>query len=298
MEIPKSPALLILLACAVWGLTFPLTDYALHFFDPFFILSLRFLIALLILGGYLLFTGRFTFSAAELKIGLLVGAVLFLTFATQIVGQKTVSPTSSALITGLYVIFVPLLAGLVQARTPSWRLLTCALLAFLGLFLLSGAQLSMGIGEWLTVICAVFASVHILMLSKCGHMDSTRLAFLQVGTCALMSVLAIPALGAIPVELPLQPLLAIGFMGVFASAFAYWAQTTAQKSLPAEKVAVFFLFEPMFAALFGWLFFGVLLAPLQWAGGALILLGMWGVQTDRSALLSSARLESKESLHP
>lgn len=286
------PILLIVLACAAWGFSFPAADYALHYFDPFVILSLRFILASLVIGAALAGTGRLRPTRAELNAGAMTGTVLFITFATQLVGQQTVSPTVSALITGLYVVLVPLFAALIQVRLPSARILLCALLALAGLFLLSGAQLQMGVGEWLTVICAIAAAVHILLLAGMGKMDAGRLTLVQLATCAFWSLTALPVLGHLPAEWPLPALAAVAFLGLFASAVAYWAQTAALGQLAAERAALFMLLEPVFAALFGWLFFGVVLAPLQWAGGALILAGMGGASP------SEAKVEAKGPPHP
>ncbi len=112
-------ARLLVLVCAVWGLSFPATDFALHYFDPFFILVGRFLIATVLLGAALLYTGKFHFTKNELKAGLITGSVFFVCVLTQIIGQLTVNPSSSAFITSLFVIFVPLLLALQHRRVPS-----------------------------------------------------------------------------------------------------------------------------------------------------------------------------------
>ena len=57
--------------------------------------------------------------------------------AKVIVGQQTISPTLSAFITGFYVLLVPLFSAILLSRLPSWRILLCALVALIGLFLLN-----------------------------------------------------------------------------------------------------------------------------------------------------------------
>ncbi len=271
-------ARLLVLVCAVWGLSFPATDFALHYFDPFFILVGRFLIATVLLGAALLYTGKFHFTKNELKAGLITGSVFFVCVLTQIIGQLTVNPSSSAFITSLFVIFVPLLLALQHRRVPSGQVVVCALVAFFGMGLLSGATVSITGGEWLTLLSALFWAVHVILISHYGKIDSLRLVFLEMSAVLWLCILAFPFAGHMPSTWPLEPLLAIAFLGIFVGALGYVGQTFAQKQLPAAQASSILLMQAVFAAFFGALLFGVVLSPVQWVGAGLIFAGMWGAQ--------------------
>ncbi len=266
--------LLLILASATWGLSFPVVDYALRFFSPSAILAVRFVIAVFLLGAWLAHDRKLRFSPSELKFGVVLGVILFAAIGSQTLGQQTVDPSSTAFITGLYILFVPLIASLVRVRWPDRRTLLYALVALSGLWLLSGATFPVSMGEGLVLACALLWAVHIMVVSRATELDAVRLTFVQLATCAVLGVAATALSGSIPSVWPALPFLALAYLGVFCSAFAYWAQITAQKHLAAEQAALIMLSEPVFAAIFGVLFFGVILSPAQWAGGAIILLSM------------------------
>ena len=267
---------LILFAAAIWGLSFPVVDYALKYFDPFALLAMHFTLAALALGGYLAWRRELKFIHSEWKAGLLAGSVLFLAFAAQVSAQLWVPPTTSAFITGLYVVFVPVLSTIFLSHNPSKRLILSAFIAFIGLFMLSGARITSGVGEGLTLMCALAYAVHIIVLSKFRTKNSIRTTFVQMAVCAILSLAAWSLVGQMPTRIgEVGPWVAVAYLGIFVSAFAYWAQTRAQRELPAIEVANLFLSEPVMAGVFSVLFFGEVLNGLQLAGAGLILLGIY-----------------------
>src|SRR5207249_5688300 len=67
---------------------------------------------------------------------------------------------------------------------------------------------------------------------------------------------------------------ALGYSVAFASTICFLLQMSAQRHMSSARAALIFCFEPLFAALTSWLVLGERLAPLQWLGGGLIVLGM------------------------
>ncbi len=266
--------LLLLLACAIWGFAFPAVDYALQFFSVFSILFLRSLIAVLALGAYLL-AKKSQFTTEDWRAGIIAGVVLFVAYSLQTFGQTLIAPTSSAFVTGLYVLFVPLLSALFLAKLPSRRIMLAAMVAFLGLFMLSGAKFDPGLGEEVTVLCALIYGGYILLLYKFRAQDSVRLVFVQMLVGAALSGAAMLLTGQGTISLMPVPLLVVGYLGILSGAFAYWAQARAQQVLQASEAAIFSLSEPVFAGIFSVLFFADILSPVQILGAGLILVGMY-----------------------
>ena len=265
---------LIFLATAIWGFAFPAVSFALNYFDTFALTFLRFSIAALCLGLYLLWS-KSKLTESDLKAGSIAGVVLFIAFTLQTYGQTLISSTTSAFITGLYVIFVPLLSALFLAKIPPRRLLICILIAFIGLFLLSGVKFDLGLGDMLAVAGAVVFAGHILLISRYRAQDPIRLTFVQMTVCAALGGLAMLVFGQVPTSFEPLPVLSVLFLGILASAVAYWAQASAQQRLPPAKAAIFFLSEPVFAGIFSVLFFGEILSFMQLLGAGFIFLGMY-----------------------
>ena len=121
----------------IWGGTFPLIKVALEDSSPLGFLSLRFLIGALILAS--VFRKELaSVSRDTLQAGFLIGFFVFVGYVTQTVGLKYTTASKSGLITGLYVVFTPILAYAMLKATLPRRLVLSVLLALTGLFLLFG----------------------------------------------------------------------------------------------------------------------------------------------------------------
>jgi drug/metabolite transporter (DMT)-like permease len=160
-------------------------------------------------------------------------------------------------------------------------------LAFAGLFLLSGAARSLQeagsqlSGDLLVFLCAVSFAAHILVTGRYAKSeDPVLLTLVQLGivavACAALAVLSAGFKRAPPLSWPGsgEVLLALAVTGVFASALGFYVQTYAQTHAPPTRTAVILTMEPVFAGVFAFLLNGERLGLLGWAGGALILAGM------------------------
>ena len=209
--------------------------------------------------------------------GLLAGIALFLGVNLQQLGISFEETTAgkAGFITGLYVIFVPLIGVFVgqRARPPTW---IGAALAVIGLYLLSVSdELTISRGDFYVFLCAIVWAVHVLIV---GHFsprcDGLRLAIVQfalsgVVACILAVIMEKPTWPAIWAGLP-----AILYCAVFVVAIAFTLQVVAQRDAPAAHAAVILSGEAVFAALIGWLYLGETLAGRELAGCGLMLLGM------------------------
>jgi drug/metabolite transporter (DMT)-like permease len=156
-----------LLAAAIWGGGFVAQSTAMKAIGPFWFIGLRFAIAALATLPFTLLEARkakIATSRRHLGLYLLIGLALFGGASTQQLGLQTTTVTNSSFITGLYVIFVPLIAVFFLRRSPHWIIWPGAIMAVSGIYMLSGGQLSaLTIGDLLTVVCAVFWSVQITL---------------------------------------------------------------------------------------------------------------------------------------
>ncbi|MDD5337612.1 MAG: DMT family transporter [Candidatus ainarchaeum sp.] len=273
MEHKKDIALL-LAAAIMWGFSFPALKYALSAYDTFPIIAFRFTIASVLLAIPVVLA-RHRITRREMTLGIAAGVILFYSFATQVYGQITISPATSAFITGLYIVIVPIGGALLGKKMPANKIAFCVLLAVLGLWLLTGASFSLGIGEILTLLSAVGFAAHILLLSRSSECDSNAFTLVQMAVAGALSWIALPFAGGLPRTYPFEPLLAILYLGIFASALAYWFQTIAQKRVAPSSTALIFICEPVFAAISSVFFFQEYLSPLKLIGGGIILFAMY-----------------------
>ena len=254
---------------AVWGWTFVLVKDALTHYPTLPFLQLRFILAFLILAALV----RRMPTRREMKVGAIAGAVLAAGYLTQTVGLTMTSPGNSGLITGLFVVFTPLIDRLFGAPLRWFTLLAVAI-ALAGTVLLVGGPSGFGLGDILTVACAFLYALHIVLLSLWSPgLRPAPLAMLQMGTGAVI----FSAGGSWSLQVPSPDVwLAIVVTGVFASALAFYVQTWAQQHLSASRTALILTTEPAWAVVAAVVLAGQRFGPLQAIGAALMLAAIVG----------------------
>ena len=254
---------------AVWGWTFVLVKDAVSHYPTLTFLELRFALAFLLMVVLV----RRLPSRRELRVGLLIGAVLAGGYLTQTVGLTMTSPGNSGLITGLFVVFTPLIDRVFGVPLRSWTVIA-VLVALGGTVMLVGGPGGFGLGDLLTVACAFLFALHIVLLSRWSPgLRSAPLAMVQMGTGAVVFT----ASGSTTLSFPSESVwFAIVVTGLFASALAFYIQTWAQQHLSASRTALIMTTEPAWALAAAVILAGQRLGWLQAAGAALVLAAIVG----------------------
>jgi drug/metabolite transporter (DMT)-like permease len=220
--------------------------------------------------------------------GSVVGLFLAAGYQFQTAGLARTTAAKSAFITGLVVVFVPLLTAIpairpATAHAPRWPSALGALLAFAGLLLLttpagtSWANLftSIGPGDLLTLLCAIAFAGHLLALAHTStRIPIAQLATLQISVAALVMAITLPLGGRIYLHVTPRLIIALAVTSLFATAAAFTIQSWAQQHLPPTHTALLLTLEPVFAWLISFLFLGERLGARSLAGAGLIFAGI------------------------
>jgi drug/metabolite transporter (DMT)-like permease len=285
---PATLAHLLLLAVVfVWGATFVLIKDALQDASPPLFNLLRMTLAFLALA---LVNHRQLrhINRHALFSSLVVGLFLAAGYQFQTAGLALTTPAKSAFITGLVVVFVPLLTIIPALRSantqaPRWTTAIGALLAFSGLLLLTTPAgtsfqnlfVSIGPGDLLTLACAVAFACHLLSLAHASRRVPTgQLATLQIGVAALLMAITLPLGGRPHLSVTPRLLIALTITSLLATAAAFTIQSWAQQHLPPTHTAILLTLEPVFACLTSFLVLHEHLARRSLLGAALILTGI------------------------
>lgn len=277
--------LVLLLIAIIWGTTFTVVHQAVASFPPLALIALRFGSASLML---LPLVARQGFRWRECAVGLLLGILLFLGFAAQTLGLQFTTPARAGFITGLNVALVPLF-GLFVGQRASVRALVGVAVALAGLAMLTwGCRIAwlsctvegvgttqQQIGDLLVLLCAVAFAWHIVAVSRWA----TTLPVATVNTWQLMAVAVLAGGAALGVErpIPMPAVSVIGavlFLGIVATALVFALQLRVQRYTTATHTALTFALEPVFAALFAWLWIGEVLTLAMLLGGVIMLSGV------------------------
>ena len=268
-------ALLALIAVtAVWGYTFvPMKD-AVALYPLFAFLAVRFLIAAVVLAApaapRLRSLGRQGWIA-----GTALGLLLAVGYALQTAGLQRTTVSSAGFITGLYVVFTPLL-GLLLFRTRVGRAVWLGVaLAVAGLALLSGVGAGDPAGDLLVLAGSAAYSLQIALMERYAPRYDP-VAFTQAEMMAAFAGFAVVAVALGQLEVPRGWTVwgALLVTGIFASALGFLVQTWAQRRISAARTAIAFAMEPVFAGIFGFWLAGDRLGAVGWTGCALIMAGI------------------------
>ncbi len=239
---------LLALAGFLWGSTFLVMQRAIDTAEPVPFLGARFLIAAAALAPVAL---RRPSRGGEVRLGVLAGLVLASAYLLQTFGLRATTTSTSAFVTYLLVVIVPLMVGVVDREWPGRRLVVGVGLAVGGLWLLSGSGGdAFDRGEVLTLGCAVAFAGHLVVVGRItGRLDAVRFTFVQILTVGV--VCAVPGFFLGGYDLGTGAWSAAAFTGVLATALAFLCMVAGQRIVPSSRAALVLLIEPVSAGILG-----------------------------------------------
>ncbi|NOZ92280.1 MAG: DMT family transporter [Dictyoglomi bacterium] len=256
--------LFLLLATFFWGITFPIQKIVLDAnVSPFVYNTLRFFVAsavVFILWG----PGNF-------KYGSILGVILAISYLAQTWGLSLTTSSRSGFITALFVIFVPFFSYLIEKKKPTVYHVIAFIVAMVGILLLTHGEVGFGLGEFLTLICAILFGLHVVLITVFSRIvKEEHLLFWQFFMVWFVNgIVALMAGHSFAVSLRTWGV-AI-FAALTATVYGIWAQLKYQKVVSSNTSALIFTMEPVFAYIFSYLILGEVLTPTQWIGAMLLL---------------------------
>jgi drug/metabolite transporter (DMT)-like permease len=255
----------------VFGWTFVVVKGVLAEYPLLPYLGLRFGVAVLALG---LLLRRWPRRSAW-KVGLPIAAALAAGYLLQTEGMEVISPGIAGLLTGLFVVFTPLLDRfLFRSRLRAKTMVSIAV-AVAGTVLLAGGGPGFSLGDLLVVLSALAFAVQIVLLSHTRG-SAGQLGLVQMVVCGAV-FLALGTTGGVPYPAISGPVaLALLVTGVLASGLAVVAQTWAQQRMSASRAGLVLATEPALALFFAVLLVGERLDLIQLLGALLLMAAIVG----------------------
>lgn len=270
-----------------WGASFLLTKNSLDSLETYNFLAIRFFIAF-VLSSLVFYKKMMNIDKNTMKNGLMLGVLLFTTYAFQTVGLGYTTVSKSAFITGLNVVLVPVLAALILKKTPEKKIIFSTILAFVGLGLLTLNKNIEGIniGDIYTLISAVAIALYVIMVGKFTvKSESVSLAIIQFGVVLVLSLLFTFTTETPTININSTTWITIVFLSVVCTSGAFIIQSVAQKFTSPSHTALIYTCEPVFAAIFGYIFLRELLNIKGMIGAGLIVFSMLLMEINLKGLL-------------
>jgi drug/metabolite transporter (DMT)-like permease len=294
-EVARAPtaALWLIVATALWGAGFSWGKVAQDTINragpgagsavgPIFTLAARFLLAGVI-WMVVVARARRGWTFDSLKRALLLGALLAGGIVLQHLALDRTSEAVTAFLTTLSIVFVPMFSAMILRRPPTWVLCVGGAIALLGMWRMTGGSpRGFGLGELLGVACALVFSLHLLAVNELVPKDDPlRLLGGQFLFIGLLCLITLPFLnGGLEMLRPQRAiemltlpkvwpgLLALTLLSGIA---AFGLMMVFQPRLDPTRAALIYLFEPVWAGVYAWVFAGSMMTPAELQGAALLL---------------------------
>ena len=272
---------LLLLTAMVWGFAFVAQRSGSEHLGAFAFNGIRFALGALSLIPVILIFERDKPDKKKkldtVKYGAIVGAILFAASAFQQIGiEITQSAGKAGFITGLYTVLVPMVTFILFKQKNSVNVWIGAVIAVIGLFLLSVSDnFTVGPGDLVLLCGAMFYTFHIITIDRVvDRVSPLKFAAVQFFTCAILNLvigLFVDSYSPEAIGAALIPLLygGLGSVGV-----AYTLQIVAQKNVPPTPAAIIMSTEAMFSAIGGALILHETMSTRGYVGCALIFCGI------------------------
>ena len=245
-------SIFLLLITFFWGVTFPLIKVSLEYISPLPFLALRFSVSTIIILPFVIRNRQFRDRKAMMY-GFWAGFYLMLGYVFQTIGLLYTSAGASGLITGLYVVILPLISIVYLKTRVSRIIIISSITAFTGLIIMSTGAFSGALGwfgDILTMMCAFSYAANLAYLSKrAAEFDSYVFSFYQLLMVAVFSALAIPFIPGERFVLNTYVIFTILFTAIFAGVLAIFVTTKAMIYVEPSVAGIIFVGEPIFAAL-------------------------------------------------
>ncbi len=285
--------LALLAVAAIWGSAFVVQRLAAVEVGIYLFNGLRFLLAALVLAPLAasrVLTGpkMAGLSRRSLPGVILVGLLLAVAASLQQAGLQYTTAGNAGFITGLYVVLIPIFLALFWRQRLRRTIWLAALLAVIGLFLLStSGEMRLNRGDVLELAGAVLWALHVIFTGRLvQQLDVLHFAVGQYLVCGLVSLALGLALEAQALPALVEYSWAIAYAGLVSVGLGYTLQAVGQRIAPPADAAIILSLEAVFAALAGWIFLGEILTPLQLLGCGIMLAGMLLAQ---SGVLSKSK---------
>ncbi len=268
---------LLIIVVFFWGVTFPIMKLSLVYISPGMLLAFRFLLSAAMMVP-LIHKNKKLFERKNMIVGLIAGILLFIAYYFQTVGLKYTTASQSGLITGLYVVLLPLIS-FIYVRIKVKRVdIVSIIIGLIGLILMSSLDFAYryALGDALTFLCAIFYALQTVYVYKhTKFLDSMVFTFYQLLVVGILSSLFIPFDPTFSGLVHPIVIFTIVFTALFASVFAVIINTKALVYVEPTAAGIIYIGEPVFAVISSIFILREIPSLFIVAGGSIIVIAMF-----------------------
>ncbi len=281
----KGP-LYLLTAALIWGSSFIVMKNAVDFITPATLLLIRFVLASIILS--LMFFKQIRLFPKERILGCLItGFCLCLAYYVQTWGLSYTTPGKNAFLTAIYCAIVPFLSWLIDKQRVSWYHFLAAFICIIGIGLVSVENLSIQIGDLLTLFAGFLYAIHIMMTQHFSqNVDGKAFTTFQFYGATIIAFILSAFFEDLSIIRSIQPaiFIQIFYLAFFATAITMLCQTLGQKYTNECYASLILSLESVFGVIFSVIFYHEVLTLKMFMGFTFIFISIIISQTKLSFL--------------
>lgn len=276
--------LAVLGVALVWGASYPVAKGALAHMPVLLLIFYRFALTALVMTHVACRDLRAA-SWRDLAAGALLGTILCAIFFAETWGVSMTTATNTALVISLCTILTPFLEFGLQGRLPPAGVMAGAVIAILGVMVLSGGPGTFGAGDLLVLGAAVLRAVMMVATKRLmagSRLSSAALTAVQAATVAgltLALLLGQSGPRGLLVRADVAAWIAVVFLSIFCTVGAFYVQNAAIRRTSPTRVGFLMGTEPLFGFALAWAFLHEPATASTLVGAGLIVsgtfLGLW-----------------------
>ena len=271
----------------VWGTGFVGTKLSLDGgLTPLQLITIRFLIASILINIIFYKQIKANINKDAIKCGAIMGVFLFIAFVVQTIGLVYTTPSKNAFLTAVNVVIVPFIVFFAYRQKLDKIGVISSLLTLIGIGVLSlESDLSVNIGDFLTLICAFGYALHIFFTSEFTKKHNPIvLTGVQFTVTFVLSLIVQVLLGEGNLNSNSTGYVGALYLGVFSTTLAFLLQTICQKKVDGTKTAIILSTEAVFGTLFSIIFLHELITIRMIIGSIIIFISIIMAETKLSFL--------------
>lgn len=278
---------LILTTCSMaWGTSYIFMKLGIEGLSPLMLMALRTGIAFLILV-LIFFKRLLKVNKRLLLYSAITGFLLFTNLTPILYGLNTITASQSGFILSTTVVLVPVIHAVISRRLPEHHVRLGIIIVLIGMVLINGGDIfAVKPGTLLCMLSAFSYSINIVLNSYfTRQVDPLALGVYQQGFTCLYSIIGLLVFGS-----PIFPSTALDWISVLglallSSAYGFVVQTVVQQYTTPENTGFLFSLEPIFAAIFSFIFLHEKLTEMGYLGAIFILAGVFTAIDAKSTVM-------------
>jgi len=278
---------LLLLAALIWGFAFVAQRSGSENLGAFAFNGIRFMMGAISLIPVVLIFEKEKIEKKKMwdtvKYGSLAGVILCTASAFQQIGVEiTQSAGKAGFITGLYTVLVPIVAFVLYRRRNSLSVWIGAVIAVVGLMLLSVADdLTVGFGDFVLLCGALFYAFHIITIDRfVDKVSPLKFSMVQFAACSVLNLVIGLFVDSYSLEAIGASMIPLLYTGICSAGVGYTLQVVAQKNVPPTPASIIMSTESMFSVIGGALIMNETMTLRGYFGCALMFCGIILAQLD------------------